>query len=100
MTTLYQFNMPAIDLLSGVRFGADLNDLLNEIEEEVRHALDTEAPGQTYEMEWADGGLRVSLTDEQAEREFGSPVTPMQPHVRNALMTAAENVRPRLVLHE
>jgi hypothetical protein len=97
-TTLFEFNMPAIDLLSGVRFGADLNDLLNGIEEEVRSALTAEAPGQDYEVEWADGGLSIGLTGDQAEREFGTPSVPMQPHVRNAVMIAAENVRPRLVI--
>lgn len=100
MTTLYQFNSAAVDVLSGTGFKDRLDDLIENIDAEVRGALAERAPNEIYGISWDENGMVISLSESQMEREYGIPGTPLNPAVRTALMSAAQALRSELAIRE
>ena len=92
-TPLFNFNSSAVELFSGGDITAHVNEMLMGIENEVRQTLAQQAPDADYDLAWEDGDLVVTLSDEQAESEFGRPGVQMRPVVRTALLRAAESMR-------
>lgn len=98
MRTLFQFNTSAIDQLSGVDFMGQFNDALAEIEQSVHDELAKAAPGETFDVSWGEDGIVVSLTEEQAAREFGGPDIPLRPAVRTSLLKVAAGHHSRSII--
>lgn len=98
MTTLFQFNTSAIELLSGGRLMGMLEDAFTTIENEVREELEARSPGVEYDISWDGDQLVVAMDAEQAASEYGMPGTPVSPAVRTSLLAASESLRSRLVL--
>jgi hypothetical protein len=100
VSTLFEFNTSAIDLLSGSGITAQLDDARNRIEREIRDELAARSPGVDYDLSWEGDQIVVALNEEQAGGEFGGPTQALNPAVRTSLLAAVENLRSRLVIRD
>ena len=98
MSTLFQFNTSAVDLLSGSGLRGMVEDAYAMVEAEVREQLEARSPGVDYDISWEGDRLVVAMDAEQAASEFGLPGQPINPTVRTSLLASAESLRSRLVI--